>query len=71
MTKTLETTVNAAEKLPVKLQNQVAGFLMEEVTRTELLAKIERAERDIHAGRVVSNQEARKHIGRWSVAADA
>lgn len=71
MTKTLEIAVNAAEKLPIKLQNQVANFLMEEVTRTELLAKIERAERDIHAGRVVSNREARKHIGQWSVAANA
>ena len=57
--------MNAAEKLPVKLQNQVAGFLMEEVTRTELLAKIERAGRDIHAGRVMSNQEAKKRLGRW------
>ena len=65
MTKTLEKAVSAAERLPSKLQNQVAGFLMEEVTRTELLSKIERAERDIHAGRVVSNQEARKRLGRW------
>ena len=71
MTKTLEIAVNAAEKLPIKLQNQVASFLMEEVTRTELLAKIERAERDIHAGRVVSNRQPRKHIGQWSVAANA
>lgn len=65
MTKTLEKAVSAAERLPSKLQNQVAGFLMEEVTRTELLAKVERADRDIRAGRVVSNQEAKKRLGRW------
>ena len=71
MTKTLGIAVNAAEKLPVKLQKRLATFLLEEVTRTELLAKIERAERDIHAGRVVSSRQARKHIGQWSVAANA
>ncbi len=65
MTKSLEKAVSAAGRLPSKLQNQVADFLMEEVTRTELLSKIERAEGDIHAGRVVSNQEARKRLGRW------
>ncbi len=65
MTKTLEKAVSAAERLPSRLQNQVAGFLMEEVTRTELLAKMERADRDIRAGRVVSNQAAKQRLGRW------
>jgi hypothetical protein len=59
MTKTLDKAVCAAEELPTKLQNQVAAFLLEEVTRTELLTKIERAERDVRAGRVVSPKKRR------------
>ena len=65
MTKSLEKAVSAAGRLPTRLQNQVAGYLMEEVTRTELLSKLERAERDIQAGRVMSIQEAKKRLGRW------
>ncbi len=65
MTKSLEKAVSAAGRLPSKLQNQVAGYLMEEVSRTELLSKLERADRDIRAGRVVSSQEAKQRLGRW------
>jgi hypothetical protein len=65
MTKVLEKAVIAAAKLPPKQQKQVASFLMEEVARTELLAKIERAERDIAAGRVLTMEQARGRMKRW------
>ena len=65
MTKTLEKAVGAAAKLPPKQQKRVASFLMEEVARTELLVKIERAERDIAAGRVLTMEEARERMKRW------
>ena len=65
MTKTLEKAVEAAAKLPPKQQQQIASFLMEEVARTELLAKIERAERDIDAGRVLTMEQARVRMKRW------
>jgi hypothetical protein len=65
MTKILEKAVGAAAKLPAKQQKRVANFLMEEVARTELLAKIERAEREIAAGRVLTMQQARERMKRW------
>jgi len=65
MTKTLEKAVDAAAKLPPKEQNRVASYLMEEVARTELLSKIERAERDLAAGRVLTMEQARQRMKRW------
>jgi hypothetical protein len=65
MTKTLEKAVDAASKLPPKQQKRVASLLMEEVVRTELLAKIDRAERDIAAGRVLTMEQARARMKRW------
>jgi hypothetical protein len=65
MTKVLEKAVDAAAKLPAKEQKRVAGLLLEEIARTELLVKIERAERDIAAGRVFTMEQARARMKRW------
>ena len=65
MTKTLERAVSAAASLPASQQKQVAAFLMEEVMRTEMLAKIERAEKDIAAGRVFPQEQAKERLKKW------
>ena len=65
MTKTLERAVSAAASLPASQQKQVAAFLMEEVMRTEMLAKMERAEKDIAAGRVFTQGQARERLKKW------
>ena len=65
MTKTLERAVNAAASLPVGQQKQVAAFLMEEVMRAEMVAKLERAEKDIAAGRVFTPVQAKERLKKW------
>lgn len=65
MTKTLERAVDAAAKLPPKQQKQIASFLMEEVARTELMAKLERAEREIASGKLLTTEQARERMKRW------
>ena len=65
MIKTLEKAVSAAASLPVSQQKQVAAFLMEEVMRTEMLAKLERAEKDIAAGRVCTQEQAKERMKKW------
>lgn len=65
MTKTLERAVSAAASLPASQQKQVAAFLMEEVMRTEMLAKIERAEKDIEIGRLFSQEQAKERLKKW------
>ena len=62
MTKTLERAVSAAASLPASQQKQVAAFLMEEVMRTEMLAKIARVEKDIAAGRVFTQEQAKERL---------
>ena len=57
--------MSAAASLPASQQKQVAAFLMEEVMRTEMLAKIERAEKDIEIGRLFSQEQAKERLKKW------
>jgi len=65
MTKLLEKAVEEVRSVPASKQDEVAAFIFEEVQRAKLLAGIERAEKDIAAGRVFTHAQAKVRLKKW------
>jgi predicted transcriptional regulator len=65
MTKLLEKAVEEAKTIPENRQDEVAAFIFEEVQRAKLLAGIERAEKEIAAGRVFTHEQAKEQLKKW------
>ena len=65
MTKLLEKALHEAATVPEDRQDEVASYLLEEITRAKLMAGIEEGERAYQEGRVVSHEEAKRRMERW------
>jgi len=65
MTELLEKALEEAKTVPECKQDEVAAYLFEEIQHAKITVGIERAERDLREGRVVSHEEAKQRMAKW------
>jgi predicted transcriptional regulator len=65
MTAMLEKALHEAASLGEREQDAVATVLLEEVTRTRILAGIGCGESDCESGQVLAQAEAKERMSRW------